>query len=177
VHLEHLNPNTIPVPDLVPVVPVLVPVPLRPGEGEEGSDVTSSRTPYHMIPIVQQEKADREALGITPRDYGTRWQSAYRAEIGEMPECGPGDHDKAESYWLKICRALEMQEGDRGCWTPAENNRLHMLERKWRARKDGLDPWFEMKGTWKGRLAGEEREKFEELRAMMEINKRSLVKR
>lgn len=158
VHLEHLKPS--------------IPIQIHPSEGEEGSDVTCYRTPYHMIPIVQAEQEERVALGITPRDYGKRWRSAYRGEIGEMPECSPGEHDKAEMYWARICRALEMCEGERGCWTPSENNRLHLLERKWRARKDGDDPWFELKGTWKGRLTYEEREQFEEIKAMIDLRKR-----
>lgn len=112
-------------------------------------------------------------MGITPRDYGTRWVSAYRTVIGERPECSPGDHAAAEAYWLRICHALEMQEGEEGLWTPAENNRLHLLERKWRRRKDGEDAWFELKGTAGGGITGEQRAELEEIEARIDISTRS----
>lgn len=139
----------------------------QPTDSDEGSDTSTERTPYWLIPIVASERAERESQGITPRDYGKRWQSAYRDQIGPMPECGPGDHEKAEAYWQRICQALVMQEGEVCVWTPNENNRLHLLERKWRARKDGEDAWFELRGTARGALTAEERVKFEEIKRLI----------
>jgi hypothetical protein len=111
----------------------------------EGADTTSPRTPYFLRSIVKAEAEDRTAQGVTPKDYGNRWQSAYRDQIGDTPVCRPGDHKKAELYWYKIKRALEQDD-----WTPAERNRLYLLENKWRRRKDGNDPRFEVVGNLRG---------------------------
>jgi hypothetical protein len=166
---HHPSPNII--ESYIHIEPLSVPVPIRdPTDSDEGSDTGTERTPYWLQPLVMSEKGERDSQGITSRDYGHAWQSAYRARIGEMPDCGPGDRAKAETYWFRICQALDMQEGTVGesPWTIAENNRLHLLERKWRARKDGRDPRFEVAGTRRGRLGEGDRKRLEDVKVRIE---------
>lgn len=135
-------------------------------ESDEGTDTTSSRTPSWMQPLVRSEREDRESAGITAKDYGTRWQSAYRVEIGNSPECGGGDREAARQFWSRIVAAIE-----KGGWTPAENNRLHLLERKWRKRKDGEDPRFEVIGTWRGNVTEEDRKRIEDWKLVLGLTR------
>jgi hypothetical protein len=113
---------------------------------EYASEEDLGGTPYFLRGDIVADREMRESLGITAKDYGTRWQSAYRTLLGPRPECGPGDRSAAGLFWMKIRQALKQ-----GGWTPGEWGRLYALERKWRKRRNGEDPRFEVMGTSTGR--------------------------
>jgi hypothetical protein len=77
----------------------------------------------------------------------TNTVTPYHRLIGDAPECGPGDHDRARRYVDKIEHALE-----RGGWSNTHRNRLYRLRALWTARAQGLDPRFEIVGSQVGRL-------------------------
>lgn len=135
---------------------------------DEGSDTSSATVPYYMKAIVRADDEDRTSLGITPKDYGTRWQSAYREMLGSTPLCGAGDHRKAGAYWQAIVKALELD----GQWTPAERNRLRLMEKKWRKRAEGEDLRFEVVGNGVGGMTEEQKREYRDRKRVMEMTKR-----
>lgn len=131
----------------------------------EGSDTSHSTVPYYMRGIVRADSDDRASLAITPKDYGSRWQSAYRGMIGPTPVCAPGDHIQAGLYWQAIVKALETERQ----WTPAERTRLRLLERKWRARAVGEDIRFEVMGNGTGGMTEDQRREYRDRKRVMEM--------
>jgi hypothetical protein len=87
-----------------------------------------------------EDRAYREAYGRTLR-------SAYYPIIGDAPDCGPGERDKARAHWERIEKAIEI-----GGWSGPERTRLYRLRDKWKARAEGKDARFEVAGTRAGRL-------------------------
>lgn len=75
-------------------------------------------------------------------------QSAFRAVLGDPPDCKAAEADCAKRYLARIDRALEQ-----GGWTRNERNRLYRLRSKWLKRVDGTDPRFAVAGTRAGRLS------------------------
>lgn len=139
---------------------------------EEGDD-SERRRPYWMHKIVQAEQEERKLLGITPKDYGKRWRSTIWSEIGEAPVCGPADHAQAETFWYRIVKAIDKaaygSDPEEGGWSPSERVRLYQLEKKWRKRKDGLDPRFEVVGTLRGTPGPRERREIHDRLIEMEM--------
>lgn len=130
----------------------------------EGSDQDSPGTPYFLRPIVIAEQEERRSARITPQDYGTRWQSAYRSITGNRPLCGPKDYGAANLYLSRIRAAMA-----EGGWSPGEWGRLHTLEETWRKRAEGKDPVFEVMGNRGGRMSEGELQRVETVRRMIEI--------
>lgn len=130
------------------------------------SDEDLGHTPYFLRGIVQSEQADRESMGITPADYGTRWQSAYRGEIGPTPVCAPADHAKAYAYLGKLKAVL-----GKDTWTPAERTRLRLMVKKWQIRAEGYDARFEVVGNMIGSPSPEQRKEIRDMRVMIAIRK------
>lgn len=135
-------------------------------DSDSGSDSTTGKRPYWMGSLVTAMREERETLGITPKDYGKRWVSGYRYRIGPTPDCGPADHDKAQRYWYKILQALD---DDDERWTPSERIRLKAMEAKWRKRKDGRDPRFEMLGNRRGGLDATQKRELHDRRILEDI--------
>lgn len=118
----------------------------------EGSDAGGDR-PYFLHPIVMADREEREALGVTRRDYGVSWKASYRSVIGTAPVCtGPWDRQKAVDYLAKIERAIR-----KGHWSPAERGNLKRMQGVWRRRVSGADVRFNVVGTRAGKLAPEDR--------------------
>lgn len=136
-----------------------------PSHTGEGSDTSSPSTPYCLKAIVRADADDMTSLGITPRDYGTRWQSAYRGMIGPTPECRPGDHRAARVYWQAIVKALEVEAQ----WTPAERHRLRLMEKKWHKRAVGGDLRFEVVGNAVGGMTEEQKREYRDRKRLAEM--------
>lgn len=118
----------------------------------EGSDAGGER-PYFLHPVVMADREEREALGITRRDYGVSWKASYRSVIGKAPVCvGPWDRQKAVEYLAKIERAIR-----KGHWSPAERGNLKRMREVWARRVSGQDVRFNVAGTMGGKLAPEDR--------------------
>ena len=139
----------------------------EPNTYNEGSEGDGDRGPYWMNPLVEQERLEREALGITPADYGKSWKAAFRTITGDCPKLGPADHDGASLYLSRIRRAM-----DQSGWTPGEWNTLHALEKKWEARAEGNDIRIEVVGTYRGNPPKQYREEIARRRARSEMRRR-----
>lgn len=120
---------------------------------EQGAEAESDG-PRRYSDLVEQEREEREAHGITPGDYGDRWRAAFRYLTGDAPMCGPGECDKAEVYWQRVCEAMQI-----GGWTPGEWHQLHRAYRVWGRRARGQDAKFNAMGTRPGRPTFEDRQR------------------
>lgn len=127
-------------------------------------ETDSEAKPYWSRPMVLQERAEREALGITRKDYGTRWRAAFRSVTGNAPKCAPGDRLAAYRYWQKLVAAIRM-----GQWTAGEHGQLYRQARVWQARAQGLDARFEVVGTRPGRPAPEDRGRIEMMKVLADV--------
>lgn len=119
--------------------------------------------PYSMRPAIRADREDRESMGITPEDYGTRWRAAYSSLIGDPPLLSPGDHDGAREYLSRIESAIE-----RGGWTKSERGALQRMRVKWSRRERGEDAYFEVIGNRAGRISREDYKLVQALRVIIE---------
>ena len=126
------------------------------------------RIPYALLPAVQADRVERESLGITPADYGTRWRASFAHIVGDVPLLRPGDRDGARLYLAGIERAL-----DRGGWTPSEWGRLRRMRDKWTRRAEGRDARFEVRGNMRGGIDSKERKLIQALKIILGASCRS----
>jgi hypothetical protein len=99
------------------------------------------------------DREEREALGVTRKDYGVSWKASYRSVIGTAPTCtGPWDRQKAVDYLAKIERAIR-----KGHWAPAERGNLKRMREVWTRRVSGQDARFNVVGTRAGKLESGDR--------------------
>ena len=139
---------------------------LTDGASDCGSDQDAFSTPYWLRGIVRADREERQALGITPKDYGKRWKATFRTITGDCPECYPGDHATAESYWHRIRQAIS-----KGGWSPSEWSALYKLEKVWGDRAHGRDVWFEVMGTRRGRPDSEQQARIDVMRRREELSR------
>lgn len=104
---------------------------MQPGWADHGS----SQDGDYLRGNELSDREEREA-------YGRELPAAYRHILGPTPKCLPSDHLTAKIYLSRIEQAIEQ-----GGWTRSEGMRLRQLRGKWRARAQGQDPRFNLKGN------------------------------
>jgi len=120
------------------------------------------RVPYSLHPAVIADRLERDALGITPTDYGTRWRVAWASIVGPSPQLRPGDHEGAALYLSRVQSAI-----DRGGWTTSEWSRLYQIRDRWTEKVAGRDATFEVIGNRPGGISGSERRQITSLRVII----------
>lgn len=91
----------------------------------------------------------------------------HREIIGEAPECGPAEFDKAWEFVARIDAAIA-----KGGWDYGTRNQLYVLKGKWRKRAEGQDARFNVAGTRPGRLTWDDEVKVHALEARARRRKR-----
>lgn len=86
-------------------------------------------------------------------------RAAFYWYTGEVPRLAPGDLAGARAFLQKL------QEARHVCkpLTSSEHSRLTKLITKWTARANGTDPRFMVKGTRRGALTNQEKERLYKL--------------
>lgn len=144
------------------------PGPRRPLEEIDGELNPTGQLPYHMNEIVMSDREEREAEGITPKDYGNKgkkWKAPFRSVLGDAPKLGPGDREGARVFASRIREVMDNLRP----LSPSERVNLFILHRKWQKRADGEDARFEVVGNRTGYVDPDEREKIERTKMLMEI--------